>query len=47
MANLVHLINYVAYALVEGDWYNDWVTHLPGWMADLVITLVTLAQPNI
>lgn len=23
------LVQYLAFVLVEGDWLNDWLTHLP------------------
>lgn len=27
--DLVNLVKYLAFTISEGDWLNDWLTHLP------------------
>lgn len=27
---------YIQFGLIEGDWLNDWLTYLPGWLQALV-----------
>ena len=39
MAMLLDLIRYFAFVVVDGDYLNDWVTHLPAGMVEPVIEM--------
>lgn len=31
------IARYFAAVWEDGDWLNDWLTHMPGWIADVVM----------
>jgi len=39
---MLALINYLAYAIVEGDFLNDWLTHMPPFLSDLIVNLIAI-----
>ena len=38
---MIYLLNYIVFALAEGDWLNDWVTHLSPWLMHLILSIVS------
>lgn len=34
LLDVIELIKYFAFVISEGDWLNDWLTHLPPTIAD-------------
>lgn len=32
MRHLLAFLKYISVVVVEGDWANDWITHLPEWV---------------
>ena len=32
MRHLIAFLKYISVVVVEGDWANDWITHLPEWV---------------
>lgn len=39
---IVEILYWLIIVLVDGDVMNDWLTHVPAWMADVLVTLGNL-----
>jgi hypothetical protein len=41
------LLKYITVFAQEGDWLNDWITHLPGWLQPIVWTIGAIVSDMI
>ena len=39
MSLLLDLLRYLSYVVVDGDWLNDWLSHLPAGMESYAIEM--------
>jgi hypothetical protein len=41
---LLNLLRYLSYVVVDGDWLNDWLTHMPAGMEPYAIEMGKAVQ---